>query len=114
VLVQAIPFITSEFKSYNDIGWYGSAYLLTASAFQPLYGRVFQLFNIKWSYLSSLAMFELGSLVCGAAPNSTILIIGRALAGLGSAGILTGSFVVISHAVPLKKRPIWTAVVGLM
>jgi len=59
-------------------------------------------------------MFELGSLVCGAAPNSTILIIGRALAGLGSAGILTGSFVVISHAVPLKKRPIWTAVVGLM
>jgi len=59
-------------------------------------------------------MFELGNLICGTAPNSTALIVGRALAGLGSAGILTGSFVVVSHAVPLKKRPVWTAVVGLM
>ncbi|KAG9243483.1 DNA repair protein RAD50 [Calycina marina] len=114
IITTAIPFITSEFNSYNDIGWYGSAYLLAASAFQPIYGRIYQLFNIKWSYLLSLAIFELGSLICGVAPNSIVLIIGRALAGLGSAGILTGSFVVISHAVPLKSRPVWTAVVGLM
>lgn len=59
-------------------------------------------------------MFELGSLICGVAPNSLALIIGRAIQGLGSAGILTGSFVVVSHAVPLEKRPILTAVVGLM
>ena len=59
-------------------------------------------------------MFELGSLICGVAPNSVALIIGRAIQGLGSAGILTGSFVVVSHAVPLHKRPILTAVVGLM
>lgn len=72
------------------------------------------LFNMKWSYLMSLGLFELGSLICGIAPNSMTLIIGRAIAGLGSAGILTGSFVVVSHAVPLHKRPIFTAVVGLM
>ena len=59
-------------------------------------------------------MFELGSLICGVAPNSLALIVGRAIAGLGSAGILTGSFVVVSHAVPLQKRPVLTAVVGLM
>lgn len=59
-------------------------------------------------------MFEIGSLVCGVAPNSVALIIGRALAGLGSAGILTGSFVVVAHTVPLAKRPLFTAVVGLM
>lgn len=72
------------------------------------------LFNIKWSYLASITMFEIGSLVCGVAPNSVALIIGRALAGLGSAGILTGSFVVVAHAVPLAKRPLFTAVVGVM
>lgn len=72
------------------------------------------LFNMKWSYLTSLFMFELGSLICGLAPNSIALIIGRAIAGLGSAGILTGSFVVVSHAVPLQQRPVLTAVVGLM
>ena len=79
-----------------------------------MYGRIFMLFNIKWSYLVALCMFELGSLICGVAPNSVCLIVGRAIAGLGSAGILTGSFVVVSHAVPLAKRPVLTAVVGLM
>jgi hypothetical protein len=111
---QAIPFIENEFNSYDDVGWYGSSYLLTASAFQPLYGRIYMLFNMKWSYLTSLFMFEVGSLVCGIAPNSVTLIVGRALAGLGSAGILTGSFVVVSHTVPLNQRPVLTAVVGLM
>ncbi|KUJ13537.1 MFS general substrate transporter [Mollisia scopiformis] len=114
IITTAIPYISDEFDSYDDIGWYGSAYLLTASAFQPLYGRVYGLFNMKWAYLTSLFMFELGSLICGISPNSLALIIGRSLAGLGSAGILTGSFVVVSHAVPLQQRPVLTAVVGLM
>lgn len=70
---------------------------------QPIYGRIFSLFNIKWSFLFAVGIFELGSLICGIAPNSVALIIGRAIAGWGSAGILTGSFVVVSHAVPLQK-----------
>ncbi|KAG0645906.1 Roquefortine meleagrin synthesis T [Hyphodiscus hymeniophilus] len=114
IITTAIPFITNEFHSSDDIGWYGSAYLLTASAFQPLYGRIFTIFNMKWSYLASITVFEIGSLICGVAPNSVTLIVGRALAGLGSAGILTGSFVVVAHAVPLARRPLFTAIVGLM
>ncbi len=111
---KAIPYITSEFKSTPDIGWYGSAYLLTACAFQPVFGRVFTLFSIKKSYLVAMFLFEFGSLLCGVARNSMTLIVGRAIAGFGSAGILTGSFVVVSTAVPLQVRPIFMAVVGLM
>jgi MFS family permease len=59
-------------------------------------------------------LFLLGSLICGVAPNSISLIVGRAIAGLGSAGILTGSFIVVAHAVPLHQRPLLTGVVGLM
>lgn len=62
----------------------------------------------------SLFLFELGSLVCALAPSSPALIIGRAIAGFGSAGILTGSFVIVALAVPLQLRPIYTAGVGLM
>lgn len=62
----------------------------------------------------SLFLFELGSLVCALAPSSSALIIGRAIAGFGSAGILTGSFVIVALAVPLRLRPIYTAGVGLM
>ena len=58
--------------------WMNASQLIirSASAFQPLYGRIFQLFNIKWSYLAALGMFELGSLICGVAPNSLALIVG--------------------------------------
>ncbi|KAI1656968.1 MFS general substrate transporter [Daldinia decipiens] len=114
IITTAIPFITAEFKSTADIGWYGSSYLLTACAFQPVFGRVFTLFNIKWSYLLSMFVFEIGSIISGFAPSSATLIIGRAISGFGSAGILTGSFVIVATAVPLNVRPIYTAVVGLM
>ncbi|KAF7945096.1 hypothetical protein EAE96_009876 [Botrytis aclada] len=114
IITTAIPYISGEFRSYADVGWYGSAYLLTACAFQPMYGRIFTIFSIKWSYLGANALFEIGSLICGVAPNSLTLIIGRAIAGVGSAGILTGSFVVVAHSVPIQRRPVFTAAVGLM
>ncbi|TQN74424.1 Efflux pump roqT [Colletotrichum shisoi] len=114
ILTTAVPYITSEFQSTADIGWYGSAYLLTACAFQPVFGRAFMLFSVKWSYMLAMFMFLVGSLICGVAPNSVTLIIGRAVAGFGSAGILTGSFVVVSTAVPLRRRPMYTAIVGLI
>ena len=84
------------------------------SSFQPVFGRVFTLFNPKWAYLISMFVFEIGSIISGFAPSSPALIIGRAIAGFGSAGILTGSFVIVATAVPLNVRPIYTAVVGLM
>ncbi|CAD6592198.1 MAG: hypothetical protein ASARMPREDX12_006631 [Alectoria sarmentosa] len=114
IVATAIPRITDDFHSSDDVGWYGSAYLVTAGALQPIYGRIFIMFNIKWSFLCALGIFELGSLICGVSPNSLALIVGRALAGWGSAGILTGSFVVVAHAVPLQRRPVFSAAVGVM
>ena len=72
------------------------------------------MFDIKWSYLIAMFLFMLGSLISGIATSSAMLITGRAVAGFGSAGILTGSFVIVAIAVPLKVRPIYTAIVGLM
>lgn len=111
---QAIPEITATFRSYDQIGWYGSAYFLTASAFQPLYGRVYMSFNVRWTFLAALAVFELGSIIGGVAPSSDVLILGRAIQGLGSAGILTGSFVVATHSVRMQKRPVLFAFVGIL
>ena len=113
-LIQASPRITDQFHSPNDIGWYGSAYLLTAAAFQPLYGRVYMSFNTKATFLASLAIFELGSLICGVSPSSPVLILGRAIQGLGSVGVLTGSLVTVTHSVPLQKRPVHFAAIGIL
>lgn len=114
IISTAIPRITDDFNSPADVGWYGSAYLLTACAFQPTYGRVFEQFNVRWAFCAALALFELGSLLCGAAPSSNVLIVGRAIAGVGCAGIFAGCLVVIAVVVPLRKRPVYMALVGSM
>ena len=51
-------------------------YLLTTCAFQLLYGKLYKFFSIKWVFLSGLFIFEVGSLICGVAPNSISLIVG--------------------------------------
>ena len=105
IIGVAIPSITDEFDSLGDVGWYGSAYLLTSCAFMLLVGKIYTFVSPKWVYLGSLVVFEVGSAVCGAAPNSTALIIGRAIAGLGNAGLFQGAVVIIVYVVPLHKRP---------
>ncbi|PWY88906.1 MFS general substrate transporter, partial [Aspergillus sclerotioniger CBS 115572] len=114
ILSVAIPKITDDFKALNDIGWYASSYLLTTCAFQLLYGKLYTLFNIKAVFLVALFIFELGSLICGVSPTSTTLIVGRAIAGLGSAGIFNGALVTIAHTVALEKRPLFFGMIGGM
>lgn len=112
IIAVAIPKITDDFHALNDVGWYASGYLLTGCAFQLFFGKLYVLFNVKWVLLSALFIFEVGSLVCAVAPSSTALIVGRAVAGLGSAGIFTGAFVVVAHTVVLEKRPAYLGIIG--
>ncbi|KAF9873135.1 hypothetical protein CkaCkLH20_09298 [Colletotrichum karsti] len=112
IISTAIPRITDEFSSINDIGWYGSAYLLTTCTFQLTFGKLYTLFSIKLTYLISILIFEIGSAICGAAPQSAVLIVGRAIAGIGCSGILAGTFTIIAVIIPLPKRPAYTGLVG--
>ncbi|PMD24864.1 putative HC-toxin efflux carrier [Hyaloscypha hepaticicola] len=114
IIATAIPKITDQFHSLQDVGWYGSAYLLTTASFQLLFGKFYTFFSIKYVYLTAIGIFELGSLVCGIAPNSIALILGRAIAGLGSAGILSGALIIVAYSVPLAKRPMYTGFIGAM
>ncbi|KAI9663526.1 MAG: MFS sugar transporter [Alyxoria varia] len=114
IIATAIPRITDQFNSINDVGWYGSAYLLTTCAFQLFFGKLYTFYSIKWTYLTALGIFEVGSAICGAAPNSEALIVGRAIAGFGSAGIFSGAILIVAHTVPLRKRPIYTGLIGAM
>lgn len=95
-----------DFLNTYSIGWYGSAYLLTGTALVPLYGKIYRIFDIKYTFIGAIALFELGSLVSAVAPSSTAFIVGRAIAGLGNAGLFSGSAVILSYSLPLRKRPI--------
>ncbi|KAN0067848.1 Major facilitator superfamily domain containing protein [Elaphomyces granulatus] len=114
IIATAIPRITDQFKALDDVGWYGSAYLLTTCSTQLIFGKLYTFYSVKWTYLSALAIFELGSFICGVTPNSTGLIIGRAVAGLGCAGIFSGAILIIALSVPLRQRPTYTGLIGGM
>ncbi|KAF3035684.1 hypothetical protein E8E12_005336 [Didymella heteroderae] len=122
ILVPAIPVITNRFNSLSDIGWYGSAYMLTLCAFQLFWSRLYTLsstaclpkpFNSPRSILlSAITVFKTGSAICGAAASSSMFIVGRAIAGLGSAGMMNGAIVVMIAVVPLKRRPLLQGLIG--
>ncbi|KAH8590073.1 putative MFS toxin efflux pump [Bisporella sp. PMI_857] len=114
IIATAIPKITDRFSSIDDIGWYGSAYFLTSTSLQPTYGRIYKVFNVKIVFLIAIGIFELGSLICGVAPSSTALIVGRAVAGMGVGGIFSGALVIIAHSLSLQKRPMVFGALGGM
>ncbi|KAL9038867.1 MAG: hypothetical protein Q9214_005111 [Letrouitia sp. 1 TL-2023] len=105
IISTAIPQITNDFNSLADVGWYGSAYLLTCCAFQLLFGKLYTLYSVRIVFLASILLFGVASAVCGAAPNSVAFIFGRAISGVGAAGIFAGTIVCIVYSVPLQKRP---------
>jgi len=79
--------------------------MLTSCAFQLFFGKVYTFYSTKLVFLIAVGFFEVGSALCGAAPNSISFIIGRAIAGFGSAGIFSGVIVVMVGSIPLHKRP---------
>ena len=86
---------------------------MTNGGFQSSWGKAYKYFDLKYTFLASIFVFELGSLVCAVAPNSTALIAGRAVAGLGAAGIGTGAYTIIAFVAEPKKRPMFTGIIGI-
>jgi MFS transporter, DHA2 family, glioxin efflux transporter len=112
IVATAVPKITDEFHGLDDVSWYSAAFFMTIGGFQSAWGKAFKYFPLKTSFLVSIFIFELGSLICGVAPSSTALIVGRAIAGLGAAGIGSGTYTIIAFSAGPKRRPMFTGIIG--
>lgn len=64
--------------------------------------------RIQWTFLSFFILFEIGSLICGLANSSYMLIGGRVIAGLGTSGILNGALLIVAECAPMQRRPSMT------
>lgn len=90
------------------MSWYGAAYLLAATAFQPTWGKIYQKFSLKHCFVLITTIFLAGSIICATAPNSKVFISGRAIAGVASGGIFLGVLTMIGYTVPLHRRALYT------
>ncbi|ETI26458.1 hypothetical protein G647_03235 [Cladophialophora carrionii CBS 160.54] len=114
IISTAIPTITNTFHSLDDVSWYGSSYLFTTCSFQLVFGKAYTFVSPKYVFVFAIFLFEVGSAVCGAAPSSVALILGRTIAGVGSAGVFSGALIIMAGLVPLEKRAIYNAVLNSM
>ncbi|KAK5204370.1 hypothetical protein LTR41_009841 [Exophiala xenobiotica] len=105
IVATAIPKITDEFHGLDKVSWYGAAYFMTFGGFQAAWGKIFKFFPLKTLYIAALTIFEVGSLICAVAQGPTTLIVGRAIAGLGGAGVATGALTIVGFAAEPKDRP---------
>ncbi|KAI0157230.1 efflux pump antibiotic resistance protein [Xylariaceae sp. FL1272] len=110
IVATAVPSITDHFHTVADVAWYSSAFRLTSCAFQFIFGKAYTLFSAKRVYLLANGITIAGSLLCATASISTILVVGRAVAGVGAAGLFSGSWVIIVQAIPLRRRPLFVGI----
>jgi MFS family permease len=87
-------------------------YFMTFGGFQPASGKFFKYFPLKLSYLVSIFIFVIGSLICAVSQNSITFVVGRAFAGLGAAGVATGAFTLITFVAEPKIRPGLIGLIG--
>ncbi|KAI0814137.1 MFS gliotoxin efflux transporter glia [Xylaria sp. FL0064] len=111
IISTAIPKITSEFNSMADVGWYGSAFFLTLASFQSIWGKSYKFYSLRLVFMSSVAVFEIGSLIAALARNSETLIVGRAIQGVGGSGLTGGCYNIAAYIVPPHQVNI---IIGLL
>jgi EmrB/QacA subfamily drug resistance transporter len=104
IVSTALPTIVGEFGHLERFGWIGSAYLLSLSAVMPVYGKLGDLFGRKYVMMTAIAIFTIGSAVCGLAVSMNTLIAARVLQGLGGGGIMVSIFAVNADLFEPRER----------
>jgi MFS family permease len=103
-LATALPTIGRDLGDANLLPWLITAYLLAATAVVPLYGKIADIYGRKFTLRIAIVIYIMGSLVCALAPNMLVLILGRALHGLGGGGLSAMGAIVLGDVVAPKER----------
>ena len=82
--------IYASLGNLNLLSWIGTGFLLGSVTTVSLFGSLYSRMEVKWLYLGSILLFEVGSAICGAAPNMQVMTVGRVLAGVGGSGMYIG------------------------
>ncbi|EPS96601.1 hypothetical protein FOMPIDRAFT_1032316 [Fomitopsis schrenkii] len=114
IVATALPTIGEFFDAGAVASWVPSAYLLTSTAFQPLYGRLSDIFGRKATLCLAMGLFTLGCLLAGFSRNIEQLIVFRGIAGVGGGAIISMSQIIISDVVSLRERGKYQGIIGVV
>ncbi|KAI0200433.1 major facilitator superfamily domain-containing protein [Astrocystis sublimbata] len=106
--------IGSDLRALNSTGWIATSYFLTQTTFQPLCGRLSNIFGRKSCLLFAYTLFGLGCLGCGLARDITELSVARAIAGAGGGGMSALVSILVTDLVSLRDRGVWQGYISVV
>src|SRR5699024_3649787 len=112
IVSTALPTIVGDLGGAEHISWVITAYMLTETVATVLAGKFGDLFGRKALFQASVAIFIVGSLLCGLAPSLTWLIITRAIQGVGAGGLSVTATALIGEVIPLRERGKYQGALG--
>lgn len=104
IVSTALPTIVGELHGIEHQAWMITAYLLAVTIGMPIYGKLGDLIGRKNLFVAAIAIFLIGSALCGLAGNMIQLIFFRAIQGLGGGGLMILSQAIIADVVPARDR----------
>jgi MFS family permease len=113
-VTAAGPTISSHFSRLEDLNWLTTAYLLGVAVVQPTIGKMSDIFGRKAVLLVSYFLYTLGRTVCGLSNSMGGVIGGRAIGGMGGAGMMTVASIVVTEVVPQRDLAMWRSYVNLV
>lgn len=114
IIMASYGQIGSDLKALNLTSWIATSYFLTLTSFQPLYGKLSDIFGRKPCLLFAYAVFGLGCLGCGLARDINELIAARVFQGIGGGGMTTVVSILMSDIVPLRDRGLWQGIINII
>ena len=100
----ALPRITSDLGGLDKLSWVVTAYLLTSTAATPLWGKISDLRGRRPIFQAAIVVFLIGSVICAMSPNIEVMILGRAIQGVGGGGLMSLALAVIGDIIPPRER----------
>lgn len=112
IFATALPTIVGELGGVDHMSWVISAFLVTMTIAMPVNGKLGDILGRKWLYITGIGLFVVGSALGGFANTMELLIIGRAVQGLGAGGMMVNSQSIIAEVVPARERGKYMGVMG--
>ena len=104
IIATAVPSIVRDLGGFSQFPWLFSIYLLTQAVSVPLYGKLADLVGRRPVLLFGIAVFLVGSVLCGVAWSMPALIMARAVQGLGAGAVLPISITVVGDLYSVEER----------
>ncbi|KAF9238658.1 major facilitator superfamily domain-containing protein [Melanogaster broomeanus] len=112
ILATALPTISAAFNAGSVASWVPSAYMLTSTSFQPLYGRFSDIFGRKATLCVAMVVFMLGSLASGFSKSINELIVFYGVTGVGGGSVVSLMQIIVSDVVSLRDRGKYQGIVS--